>query len=187
MPITTPQFTLEDDLWWVTTALLPSWKGLRSWQGVYAGQDRAALSDGLVRIVFAPEGRDTEPLTSSEISSVAWLIENEAAIATALLSSLLNEYPSLRERYHYSAKKRAEWMPDIKSAEDLHALIGLHTVNVHPLRKDGISYAGFEFCCTWDQEHGLGVLMHGTRTVEIGGADTAILLWIAKRDAAKPR
>jgi hypothetical protein len=31
----------------------------------------------------------------------------------------------------------------------------------------------------------LGVLMHGTRVVKIGGADTAFLLWIAEEDAAK--
>jgi len=40
------------------------------------------------------------------------------------------------------------------------------------VEKDGIPYVGFEFGCTWDEEHGLGVLMHGTRTVEIG--DTAM-------------
>ena len=55
-------------------------------------------------------------------------------------------------------------------------------VNVHPIQHQGLPYAGFEFGCTWDDEHGLGVLMHGTRVVKIGGADTAILLWLAKQD-----
>ena len=77
-------------------------------------------------------------------------------------------------------------MPDIDSADDLRALIGLSSVNIHQVQKDGIPYAGFEFGCSWDREHGLGVLMHGTRTVEIGGADTAILLWIAERDGGLP-
>ena len=30
---------------------------------------------------------------------------------------------------------------------------------------------------------GLGVLMHGSRVVEVGDADTAFTLWIAKQDA----
>ena len=76
-------------------------------------------------------------------------------------------------------------MPDIRTADDLHSLIGLSSVNVHQVQKNGIPYAGFEFGCTWDEEHGLGVLMHGTRTVQIGGADTAILLWIAEEDAQR--
>ena len=77
-------------------------------------------------------------------------------------------------------------MLNVKSQDDFRNLIGLHSVNVHPLQKDGMPYIGFELGCTWDPEHGLGVLMHGNRVVEIGGADTAILLWIAEKDAEKP-
>lgn len=186
MPATTPQFNLEDDLWWTTTALLLSWKGFQSRKGPYGAQDSAVSSDGLVRIVFAPEGRGNEPLTNSEISAITWVIEHEASISKALISSLLKEYPSLQKQYGYSGKEKAELMPDIKSTEDLRALIGLSSVNVHQVQKDGIPYVGFEFGCTWDEEHGLGVLMHGTRTIQIGGADTAILLWIAEQDAQKP-
>src|SRR5262249_34531063 len=183
IPITTPLFSLEDDLWWTTKAVLPSWIGFQSRKGAYGAQDAATPSDGLVRIVFAPEGRGTEPLTSSEVSLVVWAIENEASLSKALISSLVKRYPLLQERYGYSGKEKTELMPDIKSADDLRMLIGLHSLNVHPIQKNGIPYVGFEFGCTWDQEHGLGVLMHGTRTVEIGGADTAILQWIAEEDA----
>jgi hypothetical protein len=186
MSAATPRFTLEDDLWWTTTALLPSWKEFQSRKGAYGGQDSSAPSDGLVRIVFAPEGRGNEPLTSSEISAINWVIEHEASISKALISSLLKEYPSLQKQYGYSGKEKTELMPDVKSAEDLRRLIGLSSVNVHRVQKDRIPYVGFEFGCTWDPEHGLGVLMHGTRTVQIGGADTAILLWIAEQDAQKP-
>ena len=51
------------------------------------------------------------------------------------------------------------------------SLIGLYNVNIHPLVEDGPSpYLGYEFGCSWDVEHGLGVLMHGLRVVEVGGA-----------------
>ena len=182
MSAETPEFRLEHDLWWATV-LLPSWRGFQSRQGAYGAQDSATPSDGRVRIVFAPEGRGIEPLTNAELSAVHWVLEHEASLSSALLSALLKEYPSLQKQYGYSGKEKTELMPDIKSVEDLRALIGLSSVNVHQVQKDGIPYAGFEFGCTWDEEHGLGVLMHGTRTVEIGGADTAMLLWIAKEDA----
>lgn len=74
-------------------------------------------------------------------------------------------------------------MPDVSSGEDFRRLIGLHIVHVHQLLKEGIPYIGFEFGCTWDGEHGLGILMHGTRVVEVGDADTAFTLWIAEEDA----
>lgn len=180
------QFNLENNHRWTATALLSSWKGSQSRRGANGSLDSAAPSDGLVRIVFAPEGRGNEPLTDSEILAINWAIEHESAVSEALLSSLLKEYPSLQERYGYSGKEKAELMPDIKSVEDLRTLIGLYSLNVHQVQKGGIPYMGFEFGCTWDEEHGLGVLMHGTRTVEIGGTDTAILLWIAEQDAQKP-
>jgi len=78
-------------------------------------------------------------------------------------------------------------MPDIRSETNLRALIGLHTIYVHQISTNGLPYTGYEFGCTWDNEHGLGILMHGTRLVEIGGAETAFLLWIAKKDAAARR
>lgn len=61
--------------------------------------------------------------------------------------------------------------------------MGLHTVHIHQVSRDGVPYVGFELGREWDAVHGLGVLMNGTRTVEVGGADTAILLWLARQDA----
>jgi len=75
-------------------------------------------------------------------------------------------------------------MPRISSVSDLRQLIGLYAVNVHQVVKNDLPYLGFEFGCAWDEEHGLGVLMHGMRAVEVGEGDTAILLWMAEQDAA---
>jgi hypothetical protein len=145
-----PQFTLEDDLWWTATVLFPSWKGFQSRRGAYGSRDSVSPSDGLVRIVFAPEGRGVEPLTNEELSAIRWVIEHEASLAGALLSSVVKEYPSMQEQYSYSDNEKEEVMPDITSVEDLRALIGLYAVNVHQVQKDGIPYVGFEFGCTWD-------------------------------------
>jgi len=182
----TLNFKLEEDLWWQTKANLPTWSGFQSRNGPYGSIDSESASNGDVVIVFAPEGRDIEPLNKEETKSVEWLVENEASLSEALLDSLINAYPSLQESYGYTEQEKKEFMPSVSSKDDFRNLIGLHSVNVHPLQKDGVPYIGFEFGCTWDPEHGLGVLMHGSRVVEIGGADTAILLWIAEKDAEKP-
>jgi len=60
--------------------------------------------------------------------------------------------------------------------------MALQEINVHQIEKAGVPYVGYQFSCKWDEEHGLGVLMHGDRVVEIGGAETAFTLWIAERD-----
>lgn len=38
---------------------------------------------------------------------------------------------------------------------------------------------------SWDAEHGLGVMLHRDRVVKVGGADTALLEWIAANDRAE--
>ncbi|WP_052737558.1 hypothetical protein [Grimontia sp. AD028] len=179
-------FELVEDLWWQAKANLPSWNGFQSIGGLCGSNDENSASDGTVTVLFAPEGRDASPLNREEVESVIWVLENESDISVNLLESLLIIYPQLQITYGYSDSEKAEYMPDVLVPNDFNTLISLHSVNVHPLCKDGVPYIGFEFGCKWDEEHGLGVLMHGSRVVEIGGADTAILLWLAEKDAEKP-
>lgn len=171
-----------DGSFWTTEAQLPSWVGYQTRNGPYGSISSDNPSDGVVKIT-APEGSDESPPTEQERACVQWLLDHEAEVASAVLEGLLVEYPRLQRDYGYKGAERETYMPDVSSREDFHQLIGLHNVHVHHLLKEGIPYLGFEFGCTWDGEHGLGVLMHGTRVVEVGGADTAFTLWIAKRDA----
>ena len=173
-----------DGFFWTAKAQLPSWAGYQTRNGPYGSISSDEPSDGLVTITFAPEGRDESPLTEQEHASVQWLLDHEAGVASAVLEGLLAEYPRLQRVYGYERAERETYMPDVSSTEDFRQLIGLHDVSVHPLLKEGLPYLGYEFGCTWDGEHGLGVLVHGSRVVEVGGADTAFTLWIAKRDAA---
>ena len=168
---------------WTTKAQLPSWIGFQARNGPYGSISSESPSDGRVTIAFAPEGRDESPLTEQERASVQWLLDHEAEVASAVLEGLLAEYPRLQQLYGYEEAEREEFMPDVSSAENFRQLIGLHEVHVHQVLKDGLPYIGFEFGCTWDGEHGLGVLMHGSRVVEVGDAGTALTLWIAKEDA----
>jgi hypothetical protein len=69
--------------------------------------------------------------------------------------------------------------------EPLKKRIDLRGLKFHDAVKGKEPYIGYEFGCEWEQEHGVGVMMHGTRVVEMGGADVAILEWIADRDARK--
>jgi hypothetical protein len=168
---------------WTAKAQLLSWIGYQARNGPYGSISSDSPSDGMVTIVFAPEGRDKSPLTEQERASVQWLLDHEAEVASAVLAGLLAEYPRLQELYGYEGAEREESMPDVSSTNDFRQLIGLHEVSVHSLLKDGLPYVGYEFGCTWDGEHGLGLLMHGTRVVEVGDAQTAFTLWIAERDA----
>src|SRR5262245_35591393 len=183
MPDLTPSDFRWDDYFWRTTVQLEAWRGFQSRRGPYGALDTAAPSDGSVDVTFAPEGRDEAPLRDDEVELVRWAVRHEREMQSALLAALLPKYGELRADYA-DVIEDERLMPPVRDVGDFRSLIGLHGLNVHQIEKAGIPYVGFEFGCTWDDEHGLGVLMHGTRVVEIGGADTAILLWIARKDAA---
>jgi hypothetical protein len=175
MPDNSPRFDLKD--WpfphWTMTAILRSWQGLPSRRDLYGWRETPEASDGTAEIQLAPVRRNDDPPTEAEVAAVSWVIENEPLISDALIASLFKEYSSLQELYGYTGERRAELMPDIETADELRSLICLHTVYVHRTQKEGVPYSGFSFGCTWEPEHGLGILMHGSRTVKIGWADTA--------------
>jgi hypothetical protein len=179
--IALPQFEF-DDFFWSAVVQLTSWAGFRDASLAYGGLTDKR-SDGTVRLTYAPEGRDDAPLNPDELAQIRWFLDHEAAVADALLTGLLAAYPALRESYDcYTPQEMADYVPPVSTPDGFRQLIGLNGINIHPIMNSDAPYLGFEFGCEWDQEHGLGVLMHGMRFVELGGADTAILLWVAEKD-----
>ncbi|MBE9140043.1 hypothetical protein IQ254_23070 [Nodosilinea sp. LEGE 07088] len=178
----TPRFSLEDKTWWKASVKLSSWAGFQARGGAYGSSSSAQPSSGVVQVCFAPEGRGSEPLAEGELSSINWFFANEPEVSAAVQQTILDAYPEIQEQFGFETDDGTE-MQNANSIEDLKGLVGLHSVNIHQISRNGIPYIGFELGCDWDGEHGLGVLMHGTRMVEVGGADTAILLWMARQHA----
>ncbi len=177
-----------DDYFWVTSAKLPAWSGYQIRDGSYGSVSSSGRSDGTVKILFAPEGRDDGPLSSNETELVKWVIDHQAAVHDAMLEKLFVEYPAMREQaldwFDKDEAKRV--LPKVRFPEQLKDLVGISSINVHQIEQDGKPFVGVELGCTWEVEHGVGILLHGSKPLEIGGADTAILLWIAKRHMKKP-
>ena len=171
----------RDGSFWTTEEQLPSWAGYQTRNGPYGSISSDSPSDRVVKI-YASD-RDEFPPTEQDRAGVQWLLDHEAEVASVVLEGLLAEYPRLQRLYGYEGADREALMPDVSSSEDFRQLIGLHNVHVLQLLKDGIPYVGYEFGCTWDGEHGLGVFVHGTRVLEVGEAATAFDLGIAEEDA----
>jgi hypothetical protein len=70
-----------------------------------------------------------------------------------LLRGLHDIFPAWREVYE-------EYLPDVSTIDQFKDLIGISYLHVLSAEKDGYAYIGFELGCTWDDEHGAGVLMH---------------------------
>lgn len=170
---------------WTASCRLLSWSGYLDRSGAYGGVGNQGTSDGTVEIVFAPEGRDNSPLREDEVLLVQWLLDNEASVSDAVKGAIFNAYPALIADYDYTAEEQGEFMPRVLEPGEMKRLIGLYAVNIHQTRNGTEPYLGFEFGCTWDDEHGLGVLTHGNRVVKVAGSDTARSLGMTKQDAER--
>jgi hypothetical protein len=147
-----------------------------------------AAADGTVDLLYAPEGRDDAPLAPDEIARVRWLIEHQAEIHESVRLAVFRAYPGIRKEVRAGHNEEVEanrLAPPIDSPEGLRSLMGVVSFYVHHIEKPGPPYIGIELGCTWDDEHGLGVLLHGATALEVGGADTALLLWLAEQYAAR--
>lgn len=174
---------------WEGTDLLPSWKGFESRGGAYGSRSSSRPSTGKVKVrVIAVRDRTGDlPPSPEQLAAYQYLKDNEPAITASLLAAILRIYPKLRKNYGFKDSDYMDdlYMPVIKTADDLRPLIGLGTVHVLDIAKADHAYIGFECGCTWDEEHGLGVLMDKGRVIEVGQADMAFDQWAAKKDGGK--
>ena len=59
-------------------------------------------------------------------------------------------------------------MPGISTPQELSELLELQNIYI----LDGAK-VGFDFSCSWDMEHGLGVMTQSDKVVKIGSGETA--------------
>ncbi|MFO7529000.1 MAG: hypothetical protein R6W86_09390 [Marinobacter sp.] len=175
-----------NDFCWEAFIRNTAWSGFQERKGPYGALSSNKPSLGDVTVVFAPEGRGDDPLNDKELSLVDWFLTHQQEVANAILDILFNSYGAIKAGYiEEFGEEVSETFPGIHSKSDLKKLVGIVSVNIHQVSKDGIPYIGIEMGCDWEEEHGLGFLLHGGEVVDLGGADTAILLWKAKQHANK--
>ena len=178
-----PLLNWEEGYAWEGTAVLDAWAGFQSRQGPDASLDSVASSDGSVTLtVKTPDNEQSIP-SAEQATAYHLLVEQQEAVRDAVLRAILEAYPGWQELYGYDAEEAEQLMPTVEHFEQFKPLIGLSSVHLLSETRNSVAYIGLEFGCTWDDEHGLGVMTHAGRIVEVGQADTAFLGWIATKDA----
>lgn len=178
------------EFFWEAEIVLPSWAGFQSRRGPYNGQSSDAPADGGATLHVRPPDEDARrPPGPEQAAAFRWLMEHEGRVQRAVLDAVFRAYPELREGVTFGDDELdARWLPAIERPEELRRLMGLSHVHVHDIARDGVAYVGYELGCTWDDEHGVGVLTHRDRVVAVGQADTSFDEWTAWQDRdADPR
>jgi|ERR1043166_4009878 hypothetical protein len=172
---------------WEGRGVLPAWAGFQQRLGPYASTSGSKPSAGEVQLsVSSPEdGVPTEPSEAQE-KAFRHVRQNDAAMRDKVLKAVFDAYPERRETYkEFLGEDFETQMPVLKAPADLKSLIGLSTIHILAVEKDGLAYLGFEFGCEWEEEHGLGVMSHGDRIIEVGSAEEAFSTHIASQDRSR--
>jgi len=112
---------------------------------------------------------DLEPY-DEQIECINYIIKNQNQVEQTILDTIWKNWEEIKEIHEID-----EWedSPIIKETNDLYKLIRIDEIYIHPLHKNNISYFGVLGDCMWDEEHGLGIILHRNRVIEFGGAEEA--------------
>ena len=135
---------------------------------------------GEVKLIIEDELNEDPDPKESQIKAIQFITENSDKIRTALLARLPEYYGDLK--INYGIEPANPQFPDINSSEKFAKHFGISIVNILSAEKDNYAYYGLEGGCTWDEEHGIGFLMHKDRIVGIGRADILFDSWEPYRD-----
>ncbi len=129
--------------------------------------------------------RPPAPPQAAQVAAIAYHVEHAAAVMAVVLPAILDHYLAERAGWKAVLHGLTHLVPPIRSARGLRSLVRLTGLHVVPFAKDDLAYAGLEFACSWDDEHGLGVMTHGDRVIAVGAADTAWNVWRCRDDGGR--
>ncbi len=188
-PAASPALNWHNDCW-TGELQLQFWRGFRLPANGLNRVDRERESNGTIQLVVEVPDDEPHPISAAQRVAVQNLIRGEQHISQTVLAAIFDKYPDERRAYgfagsqddgEYDDDESQEVMPQIDQPEDLKKLIGLTRIYILHRERDNVPLVGFEFGCTWDESHGLGVMTHRGRAVYIGDGEAARTAWIAER------
>jgi hypothetical protein len=163
-------------------ATFPSWVG---YMDVRTSPKARPNATGRVALkISSPEDATSIAAPLPEQSAAfQYLKDHEQEITAAILKAVLPYYLKVRT-WDAKADDPKRNTPKITSVDGLKSLMGPYQIDFRPIAKSGLSYVGFSFDCTWDPEHGLGVLTHKSRVILVD-PDAAFDNTAAEKDGGK--
>ncbi len=103
------------------------------------------------------------------------LIENQEAVLLSMLTHFLPIYEDWRTNvdFGHTEEKHALVMPRVGDIQQFSTMLRPRSIIIHWKKKKGIFCLGCHFDAPWDEEHGLGVMMHRDKPEKFGDGSTA--------------
>ena len=116
------------------------------------------------------DSEETDESSRMRSNAIEFLKQNQEEILTGILAEILKNYPKWQKIYDYPSETKSDFMPGISTPQELSELLELQNIYI----LDGAKI-GFEFSCSRDMEHGLGVMTRKGEVINIGEAEVAFM------------
>ena len=116
---------------------------------------------------------DNEKITDSSKEELQFFADNYNKYREIYLDALLKYYERRRINLGYNGEEEQDGYPCITTTAQLLETITFTGMIIHKHKRSGHHAIGLFFDCTWEQEHGAGVLMAGYEVISAGDYDDA--------------
>jgi len=151
---------------------LEAWDGylVKRWEYPTTFWEKARwIADGTVVLHFACTSISSAEDWETQVAAYRRLLEEQFAIRDAIVKHLRENFDTLKETYYLDPDDDPD-VPRItdenRDGFDLRPFIGPQSVSIREDEKAGIPYLEWHLNC-WDEEHGLAVVTHGDRVIDL--------------------
>lgn len=126
-------------------------------------------------------GALSDGVRTEQIEALEQLLKNEEAIYQKAREGIYKFYQESYEAYKkgwslgaavFGGGDFSDVLPEVVAGNELDELVRFEWIFVHSPR-NGRSKIGIECSCSWDEEHGLGVLISGDEIEDVGLAEVS--------------
>lgn len=151
---------------------LKSWTGYFLYDDSYKLKEHKVVTNGRIDLWIehdiATDGSLYIP--QEQVNSYFYLVEHQERMKHSILEELKKQFPRLLSVEYASWDHEDPGIPrlsDLTPGFDFKNYIGPESINIGEDVRDGQSYVTWRFRCTWDPEHGLEVITHKDRIIDI--------------------
>lgn len=158
--------------------------GLPAHPNIWPDDINQIIESGEIRISLPTPDRGHWPLYHPAFWGLRALKDLGPELESNLLAALLADYPRIRTEYDFlPTEEFPELLPQVSTADELRPLIRLATASMMPMQTI-TPYIGWDFVCSWDEEHGWGAITHGSEVIATGTGDLASDAYVAEQHEA---
>jgi hypothetical protein len=122
---------------------------------------------GLFKLIFEDDLSDNPDPYVEQLNTLDYIFDNQEIICELIINRTLAELEQIIPDYGLENEAAYQNL----DRQKVRSLIGISSIVIKIVAKDGFSYFDISGGCNWDEEHGLNILFHKDRIISFGGID----------------